>query len=82
MALNLEKQLVFVSLRVSRLPGTMANSRSMELTTTTLYGGLGAVTLTGDGKRGLMTNLGERRNPHYLCSDPAVHWYHLGKPSR
>jgi hypothetical protein len=40
MALNLEKQLLFVSIRVSRLPETMANSRSMELTTATQYGAL------------------------------------------
>jgi hypothetical protein len=76
MALNLEKQLLFVSIRVSRLPETMANSRSMELTTATQYG---ALKRTCDGTDGLMKSSGQCRDPYHMCSGLAIHRYHLGK---
>lgn len=77
MALNLEKQLLFVSPEFHGYHGTTADPRSMELTTTIRYNSRALI----DSDEGyfLTAGLGERRNPYHLCSHPAIYRHRSGK---
>lgn len=76
MALNLEKQLLFVSPLRPELLFTMilTDFLSMELTTAIQYG----ILTLGQPSAWAYNYLGERGNSHHLCSDPAVHRYCSG----